>query len=150
MDFKKKTVFITGASSGIGEALAYEYAGNSVNLVLIARRMERIEQIQKRIEEAGGQALAIPGDVNVPQDLERAVRDAVDRFGGLDIVIANAGFGVIGQFQALKVADYRTQFETNVFGVLNTVVATLPELKKSKGWLAIMGSVMSYVSLPGQ
>jgi len=70
-------------------------------------------------------------------------------FGRLDVVIANAGFGVVGPVERLTLDDYRRQFETNIFGVLRTVHATLADLKASRGRLAVIGSVAGYVATPG-
>jgi NAD(P)-dependent dehydrogenase (short-subunit alcohol dehydrogenase family) len=108
-----KTVFITGASSGIGAALALE------------------------------------ADVTKDGDVDRAAATASAELGGIDVVIANAGFGVVGRLEKLELADFRRQFETNVFGVLRTVYATLPALRRSKGCLVLIGSVAGYLPSPG-
>ena len=79
----------------------------------------------------------------------KKLSDTLQNYGRLDVAIANAGFGVVGAFNKLTVADYRRQFETNVFGVLRTMYATLPELEKSRGNLAIIGSVSGWVATPG-
>ena len=81
--------------------------------------------------------------------LERAVAEATRAFGKLDVIFANAGFGVVAPLKKLALDDYRRQFETNVFGVLRTIYAALPELEKSRGNLAIVGSVASWVATPG-
>jgi short-subunit dehydrogenase len=97
----------------------------------------------------GRRALALVCDVSRDGELEHAVEQARREFGKINVVIANAGFGVAGNLEKLKLEDYRRQFETNVFGVLRTVYATLEELKKTQGSLALLGSVSGYVSLPG-
>lgn len=145
--WKGKTVLITGASSGIGEALAREFARRGAQLVLCARRLERLSSLAKEIGEE--RVLALACDVTQDGDVESAVRAGVERFGKLDVVVANAGFGVAGPVESLSLDDFRRQFETNVFGVLRTVYATLEELKKTKGTLAIMGSVAGHVAMPG-
>lgn len=89
-------------------------------------------------------------DVTHRNSLDRAVQKAKETFGGIDTVIANAGFGVVGPIEKLTVEDYRRQFETNVFGMLHTIYATLGELKKTKGRLALMGSVAGYFSEAGR
>jgi NAD(P)-dependent dehydrogenase (short-subunit alcohol dehydrogenase family) len=81
--------------------------------------------------------------------MERAVAAAVERFGRLDVVYANAGFGVAGKVERLALDDFRRQFETNVFGVLRTFYAAIAELKKTRGTFAMTGSVSAYVSTPG-
>lgn len=140
-------VFITGASSGIGEALAKNYAKQKMRLVLFARRKERLSELEKQLSTYT-EVLIAEGDVSSKEDLGRAVENALKRFGQIDIVIANAGFGVIGYFENLCIEDYRRQFETNFFGVLNTCYATLGALKKTKGRFVVMGSVNGFYALP--
>lgn len=144
-----RVVFITGASSGIGEALVREYARRGAAVVAAARRKENLNRLAEEVVEGGGEALAIACDVTREADLEAAVSEAMSRFGRIDHVHANAGFGVAGWFHKLTVEDYRRQFETNVFGVLRTAAATREALISSRGCLAIMGSVNSFVALPG-
>ena len=140
--------FITGASSGIGAAVAREAARQGADVVLTARRQERLQSLSAEIEAMGRRALAVRCDVTRDGDLEAAVSKARDAFGHIDHVIANAGFGVVGAFSKLGLEDFRRQFETNVFGVLRTVAATREELIATRGCLAIIGSVNGYVPFP--
>jgi NADP-dependent 3-hydroxy acid dehydrogenase YdfG len=148
MKFRDHVVLITGASSGIGAALARELAREGAKLVLLARRRERLESLCAEFATAGSQAVAHVGDVTRRADLDAAVALAVERFGRLDVAVANAGFGVVGPLENLGVEDYRQQFETNVFGVLETSKACLPELRKSRGRLVLIGSVAGHISAP--
>lgn len=148
-DLKDRVALITGASSGIGAALARELALHDVKLVLLARRGEKLAAIAAEIDPSGQQVLVVPGDVTEDGDLEKAVSLARDKFGKIDIAIANAGFAIRGNLENITIDDYRNQWETNVFGVLRTIYATLDELKQTKGRLAIIGSVNGYVVLPG-
>ncbi len=148
--FRDKSVLITGASSGIGEELALQLAQAGARLTLAARRKDRLESVAQRIAELGrSRPLVSECDVTRDGDLERAVAEAVHAFGKLDVVFANAGFGVVAPLKKLALEDYRRQLETNVFGVLRTIYAALPELEKSRGNLAIIGSVAGWVSSPG-
>jgi len=140
--------FITGASSGIGAAVAREAARQGADVVLTARREARLQSLSGEIEAMGRRALVVRCDVTRDGDLEAAVATARDAFGRIDHVIANAGFGVIGAFSKLGLEDFRRQFETNVFGVLRTVAATREALIATRGCLAIIGSVNSFVPLP--
>jgi short-subunit dehydrogenase len=146
--FEGKVAFITGASSGIGAAMAREFARRGANVVLLARRWERLEALALEVRARGRSALTIRCDVTVDGDLEAAVEKTLEKFGRIDWVVANAGFGVAGAVHKLELDDYRRQFETNVFGVLRTVQATRDALITSRGAVGIMGSVMSFLALP--
>ncbi len=142
-----KNVLVTGASSGIGAALARELALHGANVVLAARRRDRIEALAA---ELGTRVRALAVEVDVTRDgsVEVAVAAAARELGGLDIAIANAGFAVTGPAKRLSLADYRRQLETNVFGALRTMYAALPALEATRGQLVLMGSVSGHVSAP--
>ena len=97
----------------------------------------------------GRRALVLACDVTRDGELERAVAQVRDALGRIDVVVANAGFGVVGRIDRLTIEDYRRQFETNVFGVLRTIYATLDDLKRTRGRLAILGSVSGHLATPG-
>lgn len=148
--FKDKSVLITGASSGIGEELARQLAKAGAKLTLAARRRDLLETLAQSIALGGDtKPLVVECDVTKDSDLERAVAEAVRQWGKLDIAIANAGFGIVGPVKTLSVEDYRRQFETNVFGVLRTIYAALPQVEKTKGNLVIVGSVAGWTATPG-
>jgi NAD(P)-dependent dehydrogenase (short-subunit alcohol dehydrogenase family) len=147
--FAGSVVFITGASSGIGAALSLEFAREGADVVLAARRRDRLESVAAGIGAIGRRAVVAPCDVTREGDLERAAAAGRAAFGKLDVVVANAGFGVTGVLERLSLDDYRRQLETNVFGVLRTVYATLDDLKKSRGRLVVIGSVSGYIALAG-
>jgi short-subunit dehydrogenase len=147
--YQNKVVLITGASAGIGEALAREYASQGANLVLLARRHEKLAKISADIDPTGQRVLALSCDVTKDSDLENAVSLAHEKFARIDVAIANAGWSLKGNLETLNLDDYRRQWETNVFGVLRTIYATLDDLKQTQGRLAIIGSVKSYIALKG-
>jgi short-subunit dehydrogenase len=148
--FRDKSVLITGASSGIGEELAVQLAAAGAKLTLAARRREQLESIAQNIVARGfAKPLVAECDVARDGDVDRAVAAAVREWGKLDVAVANAGFGVVGALKRLSLEDYRRQFETNVFGVLRTIYAALPELEKTRGSLVINGSVAGWVASPG-
>ena len=148
--FRGKVILITGASSGIGEELAEQLAQHGALLTLAARRADVLARLADRITDASrSPPLVIECDVTRDGDVERAVSETVRQRGQLDIVFANAGFGVAGPFAKLSLADYRCQFETNVFGVLRTLYAALPAVTRTRGQLVITGSVAGWVAAPG-
>ena len=144
----KSVVLITGASSGIGEALAIEYARLGADLILAARREDKLKALSERLSKDGTRAIFSACDVTKDGDMERMVALGQSTFGKIDVVIANAGFGVKGPLEEITLADYHRQFETNVFGVLRTIYATLDPLKKSRGRLVIIGSVLGHFGMP--
>ncbi|MGH9482077.1 MAG: SDR family NAD(P)-dependent oxidoreductase [Terriglobales bacterium] len=148
--YRGKSVLVTGASAGIGAELAWQLGQAGARLTLAARRRERLEALAARIAAAGGEApQVVECDVARDRDLERAVVAAVARFERLEVAFANAGFGVTGPLRRLALDDYRRQFETNVFGVLRTVYAVLPELERNRGNLVVISSVSGWVAAPG-
>jgi len=147
--FRNKAALITGASSGIGEEIAWQLAQSGAMVTLAARRTELLEQLADRIAASGKRKpVIVECDVTRDGDLERAVSETVREFGRLDVVFANAGFGVAGSLKQLSIQDYRRQFETNVFGVLRSIYAALPEIEKTKGNIVIIGSVAGWLPTP--
>lgn len=143
--YKDKVVLITGASAGIGKALAHEFSKQGAKVFLAARRENRLVELSSRIQGSAYRKT----DVNNAEELKAAVEACVQRFGQLDLFIANAGFAVVGAAEDLSLADYRRQFETNVMSVISSYQLSLPHLIKSQGQFCTIGSVMSHVSLPG-
>jgi len=144
-----KVALITGASSGIGEALAREFARRGYSLVLAARREDRLRALAAELTQGDRRAIACRCDVTTDGDLEAVVARAKAELGRVDVVIANAGFGVVGTVRKLGLDDYRRQFETNIFGVIRTARAALPELERTGGSFAAIGSVTGYIALAG-
>lgn len=145
----ESVALITGASSGIGAGLAREFARRGIRVALVARRVEQLEALAAEIRAAGGQASAHRGDVTVDGDIARVVAGLAAQNAIPEIVVANAGFGVVGRAQGLTVEDYRRQFETNVFGVLRTLHETFDALKARQGRFVVMGSVAGHIAMPG-
>ena len=145
----QRLALITGASGGIGAGLAREFARRGFGVALMARRIEQLEALAAELRNAGRQATAHRGDVTVDGDIARVVVELAAMGRVPEIVIANAGFGVVGNAHSLSVEDYRRQFETNVFGVLRTLHETGDCLRARAGRFVIMGSVAGYLSAAG-
>jgi short-subunit dehydrogenase len=147
--FQNKNILITGASSGIGYSLSLELAKQGANLILTARRKDRLEELAKLIQNCGGNAIISVVDVTKKEDFKTAISLSHQGFGPIDIAIANAAIPMHGKFEELTTENYKRLFETNVFGVLNTSYACIDDLKKTNGKLVIIGSVMAYMTTPG-
>jgi short-subunit dehydrogenase len=144
-----QTVLITGASSGIGAGLAREFARRGFRVALVARRLEQLESLATVMKVSGERATAHKADVTVDGDIARVVAELAAQHVTPSIVVANAGFGIVGKAQDLSLADYRRQMETNLFGVLRTLHETVDALRRTRGRFVIMGSVAGHLSAPG-
>ena len=147
--FTGKTVLVTGASSGIGEELARVFAEQGAKVAIAARREERLQKLAHEIASGGAEVLPLKCDVTSEESLAEVVQAIISRWGQLDVVVANAGFGVVGSVDNLTIEDYQRQFETNIYGVLRTLKIALPQLRISKGRIAVVGSVNGFIALPG-
>ncbi|MDU0593350.1 SDR family oxidoreductase [Pseudomonas aeruginosa] len=141
-----KVAVITGASSGIGEAAARLLAAEGMKVVMTARREERIEKLAADLGDA---ALAVVADVADAQQV-RALFGAVrERFGGLDLLVNNAGIGIAGRFEHSKPEDWRAQIDANLYGVLNCTHAAIPLMKGRAGaMISTVSSVGGKMSAP--
>jgi len=147
--FEGKRVFLTGASDGIGAAVAAALGRERAQVLLFARRADRLDGVAAAIRQAGGAALACAGDVCHQADLDRAVAAARDAWGGLDIVIANAGVGDGETIDRMDPDRMVHVIEVNVNGVLRTVAATLPLLlAQGSGQLVGVASPAGFRGLP--
>lgn len=125
-----KVVAITGASSGIGEATALLLAGRGAKIVLGARRKDRLEALAARIAAAGGEAAYARTDVKRREDLTSLVGLACERYGKLDVLVNNAGIGLISPLDELRVEDWEEMIDVNIKGVLYGIAAALPVFRK--------------------
>jgi len=137
-DLTGKVAVITGASSGIGEATARLLAEEGVQLVLAARRKERMDAF---VEELGDKAIAIGCDVGDMGEVTALFDTVRERFGGLDLLFNNAGVGINGAFADTNPEDWKTQIDANLYGVLNCTHAAIPLMRGRTG--AMISSVSS-------
>lgn len=143
---KEKTAVITGASSGIGRAAAYALAREGCNLVLVARREERLTEVKKTCEELGGKAVYYVGDVRCEQTAQAAVELAVSTFGKVDILINNAGIGKKITLEDSTAEDYREIMDTNAFSsFIFSKYAILDMLKRNEGRIVMVSSVTGHI-----
>jgi short-subunit dehydrogenase len=140
-----KTVIITGASSGIGAATAQAFAAAGANVVLAARDEARLAAVASTL---AGRALIVPTDVSDRKALERLVAEAVTAYGGIDIVINNAGVGLASPVAELSVEDFEQALAVDLFGPLALTQAALPHMRREGGQLIYVSSVVGLRALP--
>jgi NAD(P)-dependent dehydrogenase (short-subunit alcohol dehydrogenase family) len=141
-DYAEKVVVITGASAGIGAALAEEIARRGGKLVLVARRREKLDEVARKV----GEAEVVVGDVTRREDVQRALDAAVARFGHVDIWVNNAGRGISKPLLALTDEDVDTVFRDNLKSVLYGMQAVLPHFQaRNAGVLVNVSSMLSRV-----
>ena len=132
--FEGKVILITGASEGIGRALALKLAAQGAKLAVSARSENRLIELVGECERRGSEAIAIPCDVSVEDQCQRLVRETVERFGGLDVLVANAGRTMWATLESLE--DTRVLEDimaVNYFGAVYCTRAALPHLRARKG-----------------
>jgi len=137
-----KTWFITGASSGFGSAFANYALDKGYNVVATARNPGRLKDL---VAQAPDRVLTLELDVNRPQDAEAAVTAAVQRFGRIDVLVNNAGYGVVGAAEETPEDELRALLDTNFFGAVAVIKAALPVLRTQKS-----GAIVNISSLGGQ
>jgi NAD(P)-dependent dehydrogenase (short-subunit alcohol dehydrogenase family) len=141
------TWFITGASSGYGMALARYAVGRGYNVVATARSLAKLSALAALAPE---RVLAQKLDVTVPADATKAVKAAIARFGRIDVLINNAGYGIIGAVEETPESEFRAQMDTNFFGALSVIKAALPYLRAQKsGAIVNVSSMGGQMSFPG-
>lgn len=150
MDLSGKTAIITGASSGIGEATAKALAKEGANVVLMARREDRLKKLKKEIEEAGGKALVVTGDVTKKEDWKKVISNTKSEFGKADILVNNAGLMPLSYIKNLKTDEWEKMVDVNIKGVLNGVSSVLPDMMEQKsGHIINISSVAGRRVMPG-
>jgi short-subunit dehydrogenase len=147
---EEQVMVITGASSGIGLATAISAARQGAALVLNARSEDVIKDVADNINDAGGEAIYVAGDVSKRADVERIAQAAVERFGRIDTWVNNAGVSMYGRITQGSDEDNRRLFDVNFWGVVNGSLVALPHIKESGGALINIGSEVSEAVVPLQ
>lgn len=144
-----RTYVVTGASSGIGEALAYVYASRGHNVVLAARSPAQIERVAASCERVGGKALAVPTDVVEIEQCRALVDRAVERFGGVDVLVNNAGISMSARFDEVTDMNmFERIMRVNYLGSVYCTHAALPHLKRSRGLIVAVSSLTGKTGVP--
>ncbi len=150
MDFKNKTILITGASSGIGKETAVQFAKKGANLILVARRKDKLEQIANDLKKFHVSILVCQCDVSKKDQVKEMSKQVLEKFDSIDILINNAGFAIYGSVSDISIDEIESQMETNYFGMVYCIKNFLPSmLQKKSGHIVNVASVAASFGLPG-
>jgi NAD(P)-dependent dehydrogenase (short-subunit alcohol dehydrogenase family) len=143
------TAVVTGASSGIGRAICLELARERPNLVLAARDEARLFEVAAACRARGAEALVVPTDVDSEDGCRNLIDRTVERFGGIDVLVANAGRTMWARLDEMKnLSLYEELMRTNYFGAIHPTFYALPHLKKSRGRIVVVSSVAGLTGVP--
>ncbi len=144
-----KVIVLTGASSGIGHALALALAPQRPRLVLAARDRARLEEVAKECRARGAEALVVPADVTSEADCGALVARTLESFGALEVLVNNAGIGMLARFDEVSdLSVYETLMRVNYLGCVYLTHHALPHLKKSRGQIVVVASVAGLTGVP--
>jgi short-subunit dehydrogenase len=147
---KDKVVIVTGGTSGIGKALAFQFGRNGSKIVVTGRKEGPLEETKSELESAGIQSLAIRSDVTVEEDVKIMVKKTINHFDTIDILINNAGISMRAIFEDVDLDVIHKVMEINFFGAVNATKYALPYIIKSKGSVIGISSIAGYRGLPGR
>ena len=148
--FQGKVAIVTGASSGIGKALAYELARQGTKLVVAARNSEKLTGIAQDLENKGTEVLVVRTDVTQEADCKALIEKAYKRFGRIDILINNAGISMRAILEDLDCSVLRQVMDVNFWGTVYCTKYALPYLLATKGSLVGVISIAGFIGLPGR
>ncbi len=144
-----QVVIVTGASSGIGEATARRLAAGGARVVLFARRQDRLDALARELDPGGANVLGVAGDITSDPDRRRLVDAARAKFGRIDALVNNAGYGTRGPLETTPVDAIRRNYETNVFALVALTQLVLPEMRaRGDGCIVNIGSVAGRIARP--
>lgn len=142
-----KVAVVSGASSGLGEDAAIAYAEAGASVALLARRLDKLEEIKSKIEQLGRKAIAVVCDVTSEDSVKKAIEAVINEFGHIDILLNNAGVAVRGGVDSLSSEDWDKSFNTNVKGMYYTCKYVVPYMKEQKyGKIVNVASVNAVVA----
>lgn len=147
---KNKVVIITGATSGIGKALAFEFGRKGSSVVITGRRGELLAGIEEDLKELGIPVLAVHGDVSKDEDTQQVIEQTVLRFGRIDILINNAGISMRALFEDVQLDVFKKVIDINFFGMIQCTKHALPYILQSKGSIVGISSINGKRATPAR
>lgn len=146
-DFKHKVVVVTGATGGIGRALSWQFAKAGARIVLIDLEMEQLLALENQVERSGTEVMSIECDITDYERCQTAMQEITDRFGGVDVLINNAGIVNFSLFHDTQIDVIREIMEVNFFGTINTTKAALSSLIERKGMIITLSSLHGLIPM---
>ena len=147
---ENKVIIITGASSGIGEALARNYTSKNANVVLAARSIEKLENLKKELSTDSNKIITVKTDVSNEEDCKNLIEETIKQFGTIDTLINNAGISMRAIFEETEISVIKKLMDINFWGTVYCTKFALPYLLKSKGSVVGVSSIAGYKGLPGR
>ncbi len=147
---KDKVVIITGGSSGIGKALAFEFGKHGSKILITGRNAEELNATIKELRQAGTEAAGFRADVSVEDDNKKMADEAMRLYGTIDVLINNAGISMRALFEEVDLSVVKRVMDINFYGVLYATKYCLPEIVKNKGSVVGISSIAGYRGLPGR
>jgi short-subunit dehydrogenase len=148
--FNDKVIIITGASSGIGRACAFEFADNGAKVVLAARRENELKKVEEEIKKQGGEAISVKTDVKNIDNCKCLIDKTIEKYGKIDVLINNAGISMRATFEDLDLSVIKELMDTNFYGAVYCTKFALPYLLKQKGTVIGISSISGLTPLPGR
>lgn len=149
MEIRGSVALVTGASAGIGEAIASDLAGRGARVAMVARRRERLEALARQVEAGGGEAMPVGADVTSDVEVAEAVAKVREAWGPVDLLVNNAGTGLLSRLEETPVDEAMELFDLNVLGMLRTLREVVPEMRRrGRGAIVHMASASALKALP--
>ena len=150
MDYSGKVVVITGASSGIGEQSAEEFAKLHANVVLVARNIEQLQKVATKLSKYQTETLVYACDISVKEQVDKMGKTVIEKFGTVDVLVNNAGFGIYNTVEKTKIDEMESQISTNFLGMMYCTKSFLPKmLQQRSGHIVNVASVAGSIGIPG-
>lgn len=150
MDFKNKVIIITGATSGIGEACALVFGKQGAKVVITGRNQLKLDNTLLKLQKEGIDCMGVLADAGLEEDNKKLVKDALNNFGRIDILINNAGISMRALFEDLEMKVFRKVMDTNFWGSVYATKYCLPEILKNKGSVIGVSSINGFRGTPAR
>lgn len=149
VSLKNKTVIVTGASSGIGKEASLLFAREGANVVLAARSEDKLNEVKQQITEIGAEAIVVPTDILKASDCKNLIKQTVDKFGSIDVLVNNAAYSSQGYFEEVNLKDLELTVDANIKAPIRLIKHALPHIKNSEaGRIINVASMLGIIPIP--